>query len=35
MINAPTGIAPPSATKPPDGVGEWIGTRATAPSMKA
>jgi hypothetical protein len=33
MISAPTGIAPPSATKPPLGVGVCTGTRATAPSM--
>jgi hypothetical protein len=35
MISAPTGMAPPSATKPPDGVGVCTGTRATAPSINA
>ncbi|XIA64905.1 hypothetical protein ACFIOY_40210 [Bradyrhizobium sp. TZ2] len=35
MISAPTGMTPPSATNPPDGVGVCTGTRATAPSMNA
>ena len=34
-VREATGIAPPSLTNAPDGVGEWIGTRTTLPSTNA